>query len=133
LKIRAPYIENKLRKQIESTSGENMEPKKLTKMDAKSFMEGDEHCRLYYKTDQLIFGTSTLRPGSKGSVDPGHKKGYEIFYVAKGRVICGFPRAKKQEQLEEGDVAIIPPGEPHELENNGTVEALVCWSLAPPD
>jgi len=114
-------------------SGETLEPRKVTKGDVKSFMEGEEECRLYYKTDQMVFGTSTLQPGKKGAVDPGHKNGYEIFYVAKGRVICSFPRAKREEVLDEGDIVIIPPGEPHELTNSGTVEALVCWSLAPPD
>jgi mannose-6-phosphate isomerase-like protein (cupin superfamily) len=110
-----------------------MEPRKIRKADAKDFMEGDEYCRLYYKTNQLVFGTSTLQPGKKGAIDPGHKNGYEIFYAAKGRVICSFPKANKQVELDEGDIVIIPPGEPHELMNNGTVEALVVWSLAPPD
>ena len=110
-----------------------MEPRKLRKTDAKAFMEGDEQCRLYYKTDQLVFGTSTLQPGKKGAVDPGHRIGYEIFFVARGRVTCSFPRTNKHEDLEEGDIIVIPPGEPHELGNHGTVEALVCWSLSPPD
>ncbi|MGA3407039.1 MAG: cupin domain-containing protein [Candidatus Bathyarchaeia archaeon] len=110
-----------------------MEPRKIRKADAKDFMEGDECCRLYYKTNQLVFGTSTLQPGKKGAIDPGHKNGYEIFYVAKGRVICSFPKSSKQVELDEGDIVVIPPGEPHELTNNSTVEALVVWSLAPPD
>jgi mannose-6-phosphate isomerase-like protein (cupin superfamily) len=110
-----------------------MEPRKIRKAEAKGFMEEDEHCRLYYKTSQLVFGTSTLQPGKKGAIDLGHKIGYEIFYAAKGQVICSFPKANKQVELDEGDIVIIPPGEPHELMNNGTQEALVVWSLAPPD
>jgi quercetin dioxygenase-like cupin family protein len=110
-----------------------MEPRRIRKADAKNFMEGDEHCRLYYKTEQLVFGTSVLEPGKKGAVDPGHKNGYEIFYAARGSVLCNFPKANKQLELSEGDIAIIPPGEPHELINDGTEEALVIWSLAPPD
>ncbi|MFI5449070.1 MAG: cupin domain-containing protein [Candidatus Bathyarchaeia archaeon] len=110
-----------------------MEPRKIGKADAKAFMEGEEHCRLYYKTEQLVFGTSILQPGKKGAVDPGHKIGYEIFYAAKGRVVCNFPRANKQVELIEGDIVVIPPDEPHELMNNGAEEALVVWSLAPPD
>jgi mannose-6-phosphate isomerase-like protein (cupin superfamily) len=110
-----------------------MELKKVKKADAKNSMEGEEYCRLYYKTDQLVFGTSTLQPGKTGAVDPGHKIGHEIFYAAKGRVICNFPKIGKRVELEEGDIVVIPPGEPHELTNNGTVEAIVVWSLAPPD
>jgi mannose-6-phosphate isomerase-like protein (cupin superfamily) len=105
----------------------------IRRKDVRSFMEGEEQCRLYYKTEELLFGTSSLLPGKKGAVDPGHKKGHEIFYVASGRVVCHIPRVDRHEELEEGDVVVIPPGEPHELINQGTKEALVCWSLAPPD
>jgi len=110
-----------------------MEIRTVRKNDAKRFMEGEEECRLYYKTDKLLFGTSVLLPGKKGTVDLGHKIGYEIFYCARGSVICHFPKVDKYEELDEGDIVIIPPGEPHELINKGTKEALVCWSLAPPD
>ena len=96
-------------------------------------MEGEEFCRQYYKTDKLLFGTSNLAPGKTGAVDYGHKIGYEIFYVARGHVVCRFPKINKSEDLREGDIVIIPPGEPHQLENTGTQEALVVWSLAPPD
>ena len=105
----------------------------VRRRDAKNFMEGDEHCRLYLKTEKIVFGTSSLLPGKRGAVDPGHKQGQEVFYVAKGRVICHFPKKGAQKELEEGDIVLIPPGEPHELINNGSEEALVCWSLAPPD
>jgi quercetin dioxygenase-like cupin family protein len=105
----------------------------VRKNDAKSFTEGEEQCKLYYKTNELLFGTSVLLPGKTGAVDPGHKNGHEIFYVASGRIICHFPRIGKYEELGEGDIVAIPPGEPHELSNQSTKEALVCWSLAPPD
>jgi quercetin dioxygenase-like cupin family protein len=105
----------------------------IRKRDAKNFMEGDEDCRLYVKTEKIVFGTSRLFPGKRGAVDPGHRQGQEIFYVAKGRVICHFPNKGTCEELEEGDVVLIPPGEPHELLNHGDEEALVSWSLAPPD
>lgn len=101
--------------------------------DARFFMEGDEACRQYYKTDKLLFGTSNLPPGKTGTVDPGHKIGHEIFYVARGQVVCQFPNIHKSETLDEGDIVIIPPGEPHQLENPGAKEAVVIWSLAPPD
>jgi len=110
-----------------------VEIRTVRKGDAKNFMEGEEECRLYYKTDKLLFGTSILLPGKKGAVDPGHKTGHEIFYCARGRVVCRFPRIGKEEELDEGDIVVIPPGEPHELLNLGTAEALICWSLAPPD
>jgi len=103
------------------------------KDEVKTFMEGDELCRLYVKSNEIVFGTSTLEPGKKGAVDPGHKNGEEIFYVAKGKVICNFPKSKVKKELNEGDIVIIPKMEPHELYNRGKTEALVVWSLAPPD
>ena len=105
----------------------------VRKNDAKNFMEGEERCKQYYKTSQLLFGTSTLAPGTRGAVDPGHRNGHEIFYVARGQVVCRFPRINRSDKLSEGDIVVIPPGEPHELANESSDEALVCWSLAPPD
>ena len=99
--------------------------------DSKEFMEGDEKCHLYFKSDRMIFGTSYLEPGKEGGVDPGHKHGEEVFFVAKGRVTCKFSEISKD--LEEGDAVIIPIGEPHKLINNSDEPALVCWALAPPD
>jgi mannose-6-phosphate isomerase-like protein (cupin superfamily) len=105
----------------------------MRKNEVKTFMEGDELCRLYVKTKEVVFGTSTLEPGKKGAVDLGHKNGEEIFFVARGRVICNFPKSKVKKELDEGDIVIIPKMEPHELYNPGKTEALIVWSLAPPD
>jgi len=109
------------------------EIKVVRKKEAKNFLEDDEHCRLYVNTGNIVFGTSNLLPGKRGAVDPGHKKGDEIFYVAKGRIVCHFSGKKIYEELEEGDIVVIPPGEPHQLINTGDEEAIVCWSLAPPE
>lgn len=68
--------------------------------DQNFFMDVDELCRLYVKTNQITFGTSTLEPGKKGGTDPGHKNGEEIFYVAKGKVICSFPKKRGQKRVE---------------------------------
>jgi mannose-6-phosphate isomerase-like protein (cupin superfamily) len=109
-----------------------MQDIKLIKFkDAKEFFEGDERCNLYVKTDKIVFGTSYLEPGKEGAVDPGHKFGEEIFFVAKGKVTCKFSKVSKN--LEEGDAVIIPVGEPHKLINKNNEPALICWALAPPD
>lgn len=99
--------------------------------DSEEFWEGDELCHLYLKSDKMVFGTSYLEPGKEGAVDPGHKYGEEVFFVAKGKVLCEF--SKEKIELEEGDAVIIPVGEPHKLINKYDEPTLVCWALAPPD
>ena len=99
--------------------------------NTKEFYDGDERCNLYVKTNKIVFGTSYLEPEKEGAVDPGHKFGEEIFFVAKGKVTCKFSNVSKN--LEEGDAVIIPVGEPHKLINKHNETALICWALAPPD
>jgi len=105
--------------------------KVIKRKDSKQFFEGHEQCNLYMKTEKMIFGTSYLEPGKEGTIDPGHKYGEEIFFIAKGTVNCQFSELTKL--LEEGDAVIIPIGEPHKLINNSKEPVLVCWALAPPD
>jgi quercetin dioxygenase-like cupin family protein len=104
--------------------------KVIKENETRNFMEGDEHCKLYIDTDKIVFGTSTLLPGRKGAVDPGHKDAYEIFFVAKGTVLCNFPDASVFERLEEGDAVLIPPPRPHALVNIGESTAIVVWAQA---
>jgi len=103
----------------------------LRKRDSRNFLEGDEHCRAYFDDKKVIFGTSKLAPGKRGDVDPGHPNSYEVFYVAKGTVICRFEKSKLFMELEEEDAVLIPPGEPHQLINVSEKEALVVWSQFP--
>ena len=93
-------------------------------------MAGNEYCRLYIETDKIAFGTSTLLPGMKGDIDLGHKDAYEVFFVAKGKVLCYFPDENTYEELEEGDAILIPPPRPHALINVGESIAIVTWSQA---
>jgi quercetin dioxygenase-like cupin family protein len=107
------------------------EIKVIFSKDAKEFFEKDERCKLYIKSEKIVFGTSYLEPGKEGAIDPGHKYGEEIFFIAKGKVTCNFSKTSKN--LEEGDAVIIPIGEPHKLINKFDKPALICWALAPPD
>ena len=102
----------------------------IRKNEAKSFMEGDEFCKLYIETDEIVFGVSSLPPGMKGDVDPGHPDAYEIFFVTKGKVLCHLPDENVYEELEEGDAILIPPPRPHALINIGESTTVVIWSQA---
>ncbi len=108
-----------------------MEIKVVRKKEARNFLEGEEHCREYLKTGKITFGTSTLLPGQRGTVDKGHAKSHEIFFVSRGRVLLHVPDRNEYFELGEQDIILMPEGVPHTLINVGEETAVVSWSLAP--
>jgi mannose-6-phosphate isomerase-like protein (cupin superfamily) len=96
---------------------------------ARNFMEGPEHCREYVRTDQLWLGTSTLAPGARGNIDPGHPNSEEVFFVCKGHVLV-YDEDQYYE-LYAGDAIFIPKGLPHTLINVGDETAVLAWAGAP--
>ena len=108
-----------------------MDIKVVRKQEARGFMDGDEHCREYLQTGKLTFGTSTLMPGQRGTVDKGHPKSHEIFFVARGRILLHVPDRNQYFELAEEDVILMPEGVPHTLINIGEEKAVIAWSMAP--
>ncbi len=108
-----------------------MEVKVIREKEARTFMEGPELCREYFKTGKITLGTSTLQPGETGEIDWGHKASHEIFFVVKGRVSLRTPNNDQRYELEEGDAILMPENIPHELTNIGDGTAVVSWSMAP--
>lgn len=106
-----------------------MESELKKQSQTKVWMEGDEIARLYFKTEQLTFGSSQLHPGQTGAVDPGHPHSHEVFFVARGNVLLRV--GEVFHDMHEGDAVLVPPGIPHQLTNIGDERALVTWSLAP--
>lgn len=102
------------------------------KEEARQWYEDAELCRSYRADTEMAFGTSFLEAGQSGAVDPGHKRGKEVFFCAYGRVIVEFSSGQSVE-LAEGDAVLIPQTEPHKLINSFDQPVLVVWSLAPPD
>ncbi len=96
---------------------------------ARPFMEGPELCREYIKTARLWLGTSTLPPGARGSIDPGHDHSQEVFYCCKGHVLL-YDETQYYE-LFAGDAIFIPEGLPHTLINIGEETAILAWAGAP--
>ena len=108
-----------------------MEIKVVRKSDARSFMEGDEQCREYLKTGKLTFGTSTLLPGQRGTVDKGHPGSHEIFFVSRGHIQLHVPDRDEYFDLHEQEIILMPEGVPHTLINVGEETAVISWSMAP--
>jgi mannose-6-phosphate isomerase-like protein (cupin superfamily) len=108
-----------------------MDIKVVRKSEARSFMEGDEHCREYLKTEKITLGTSTLLPGQRGTVDKGHPGSHEIFFVSRGQILLHVPDKDEYFELHEQDIILMPEGVPHTLINIGETTAVISWSLAP--
>ena len=103
----------------------------VRRIDARSFMEGPEHCREYFHTDKITFGTSTLPVGQTGGTDPGHDGAHEVFFVAKGHVLVLVGDPGYYYELEEGDAVFLPENEPHTITNVGEETAVIAWACAP--
>src|ERR1700722_4627568 len=96
---------------------------------ARTFMEGEELCREYLREPRMWFGTSTLQPGERGDVDPGHATSVEVFYCAQGHVL--MQDGERDYELRAGDAVIVPENLPHALSNIGDVTAVLVWAGAP--
>jgi mannose-6-phosphate isomerase-like protein (cupin superfamily) len=97
--------------------------------DARSFLEGPEHCREYLNEERMWFGTSTLLPGQTGGLDAGHARSTEVFYCARGHALVHDGDA--YHELRAGDALLIPPGVPHTISNVGGDPVLIVWAGAP--
>lgn len=98
---------------------------------AKIWMEDQEVCREYYKTDKITFGMSELPPGGVGAVDPGHSEAHEVFYCVQGEVLCYVSQDDTYYRLKAGDAMLVPEGKDHRLFNIGETKAVLTWSCAP--
>lgn len=104
----------------------------VTSKDAtKIWMEDQEVCREYYKTEKITFGMSELPPGGVGAIDPGHKEAHEVFYCVQGEVLCYVSQDDKYYHLKAGDAMLVPEGKDHKLFNIGDIKAILTWSCAP--
>jgi mannose-6-phosphate isomerase-like protein (cupin superfamily) len=101
----------------------------IRQSQARNFMEGPEHCREYIKTEKMWFGTSTLQPGQRGNIDPGHPVSQEVFFCCAGHVLVYDE--KQYYELYGGDALFIPEGLPHTIFNVGQDTAIVAWAGAP--
>lgn len=66
-----------------------------SKNQTRIWVEGQETCREYYKTDKITFGMSELLPGAVGDLDPGHSEADEIFYCVQGKSSAMFRKTTR--------------------------------------
>jgi oxalate decarboxylase/phosphoglucose isomerase-like protein (cupin superfamily) len=101
----------------------------IRKSEARNFMEGPEHCREYVKTPKIWLGTSTVPPGQRGNIDPGHPNSEEVYLCVRGHGLI-FDETRYYE-LNEGDALLIPEGLPHTIINTGEEPLVIAWAGAP--
>lgn len=108
-----------------------MELQLLKKGNGKILLEGDEITEVFCNTGKLSFAVSTLLPGQRASIDPGHAEADEVVYVAQGKLLINIPDRNENFILDEGDALLIPPTVPHFSVNIGTVQSVAIWACAP--
>jgi mannose-6-phosphate isomerase-like protein (cupin superfamily) len=108
-----------------------MEVSVRSKNDVRIWLEDQEVCREYFKTDKITFGMSELPPGGVGAVDTGHSEAHEVFYCVQGEVLCYVSQDNRIYRLTAGDAMLIPEGKDHKLYNMGEGKAIITWSCAP--
>lgn len=102
-----------------------------SKNNTRIWIEGQEVCREYYKTDKITFGMSELPPGGVGDLDVGHSEADEVFFCVQGEVLCYCPEEDTYHHLIPGDAMLVPPNKGHKLFNIGEDRAILTWSCAP--
>jgi uncharacterized cupin superfamily protein len=107
----------------------NLQAKLIRCADARIFLDGPELCREFVKLPKMWLGTSTLQPGQRGNIDPGHKGSVEVFYVCLGHVL--LYDEKQYYEIFAGDAIFIPETLPHTLINIGEEVAVLVWTGAP--
>jgi mannose-6-phosphate isomerase-like protein (cupin superfamily) len=107
------------------------EVRAVREADAQVIMEERECTLVYFHTDKLLFSVSTLFPGDRSALDPGHVGAEEVVYVVDGTIVMEFPATKRFVKLQTGDALLIPDSEPHLFHNVGAEPAKLTWATAP--
>lgn len=99
--------------------------------DAEILLEGDEHIRVYARTDKIVFAVGTLLPGQRSPLDPGHGGAHEVAYQIEGEVVVHLPDRDRYYHLEPGDAMVVPEGEAHTVVCVSATPAVTVWATAP--
>ena len=99
--------------------------------EAEVVLEGDEHIRVYARTDKIVFAVGTLLPGQRSPVDPGHQGADEVAYQISGEIVVHLPDRGRWVHLEPGDAMVVPEGETHTVVCVSAEPAVTVWATAP--
>ena len=99
--------------------------------DAQIKIEDEELCRVFFRTDKIVFGVSEIGVGKTSILDAGHSDADEVFYCMQGHVVCHVPEEKTYYEVEKGQAMLISNGLSHKIINIGEEKAILVWSCAP--
>jgi mannose-6-phosphate isomerase-like protein (cupin superfamily) len=108
-----------------------MDARVLKKGEGKILIEGEEFTEIFLHTDKLLFSISSLLPGQRAVLDPGHPGSDEVCYVIQGTIAMHLPQQDQYFVIHAGDALYIPPDEPHYATNVDVDKAVMAWALAP--
>jgi mannose-6-phosphate isomerase-like protein (cupin superfamily) len=107
----------------------------IFRLDEVEWIERDGGRRLARLSDGMTQARANVwryPPGTKG-VRHLEKVQEEIFIVVDGRLTLLLGEPAEPFELGKGDVAVVPPGTPLQIRNDGDEELLLFIAGAPPE
>jgi mannose-6-phosphate isomerase-like protein (cupin superfamily) len=107
----------------------------IFRLDEQEWIERDDGRRLIRFSDALTQARANVwryPPGTKG-IRHLEKVQEEIFVVVSGRLTLLLGEPGEPNELGQGDVAVVPPGTPLQIRNEGDEELLLFIAGAPPE
>jgi mannose-6-phosphate isomerase-like protein (cupin superfamily) len=107
----------------------------IFRKDELEWIERDDGRRLARFSDAMTQARANIwryPPGAKG-IRHLEKVQEEIFVVVSGRLTLLLGEPAEPNELGQGDVAVVPPGTPLQVRNDGDEELLLFIAGAPPE
>jgi mannose-6-phosphate isomerase-like protein (cupin superfamily) len=107
----------------------------IFRVDELEWIERDDGRRLARFSDAMTQARANIwryPPGAKG-IRHLEKVQEEIFVVVSGRLTLLLGEPAEPNELGQGDVAVVPPGTPLQVRNDGDEELLLFIAGAPPE
>jgi quercetin dioxygenase-like cupin family protein len=107
----------------------------IFRVNGLEWIERDDGRRLARLSDGMTQARANIwryPPGAKG-IRHLKKVQEEIFVVVGGRLTLLLGEPAEANELGQGDVAVVPPGTPPQVRNDGNEELLLFIAGAPPE
>jgi mannose-6-phosphate isomerase-like protein (cupin superfamily) len=86
-------------------------------------------CPQVNKTQNVSLGMTILEPGNSSSAHK-HSVEEELWFVVSGTGLATV--GAETIKISQGTAIYVPPGQVHQLVNNGSEQMQVLWTFSPP-